>query len=233
MKSLTKSAVTIAVSLSTAMTAASAFAQTEITIATVNNGHMIEMQKLTPAFEKANPDIKVKWVTLEEGVLRQNVTQDIANKSGLYDVMTIGMYEAPIWGERGWLRPVDTSGSYDKEDILPSIRDGLSYNGTMFASPFYGESSMVMYRKDLVKEAGMEINDRDSWEHIRNVAAAVNNPEEGIYGICLRGKAGWGDNMAFMTTWLTLSVRAGLMRTGNHNLNLLNGNLLLTSMLTY
>ncbi|GAB3489311.1 ABC transporter substrate-binding protein [Marinomonas epiphytica] len=200
MKSLTKNAVTLAVSLSTAMTAASAFAQTEITIATVNNGHMIEMQKLTPVFEKANPDIKVKWVTLEEGVLRQNVTQDIANKSGLYDVMTIGMYEAPIWGERGWLRPVDTSGAYDKEDILPSIRDGLSYNGTMFASPFYGESSMVMYRKDLVKNAGMEINDRDSWEHIRDVAAAVNNPEEGIYGICLRGKAGWGDNMAFMTT---------------------------------
>ncbi len=200
MKSLTKNAVTLAVSLSAAMTAASAFAQTEITIATVNNGHMIEMQKFTPEFEKANPDIKVKWVTLEEGVLRQNVTQDIANKSGLYDVMTIGMYEAPIWGERGWLQPVDTSGNYDKEDILPSIRNGLSYDGTMYASPFYGESSMVMYRKDLVKAAGMEINDRDSWEHIRDVAAAVNDPENGVYGICLRGKAGWGDNMALMTT---------------------------------
>ncbi|MGR0280117.1 ABC transporter substrate-binding protein [Marinomonas dokdonensis] len=200
MKSLTKNAVTLAVSFSAAMTAASAFAQTEITIATVNNGHMIEMQKFTPEFEKANPDIKVKWVTLEEGVLRQNVTQDIANKSGLYDVMTIGMYEAPIWGERGWLQPVDTSGNYDKEDILPSIRNGLSYDGTMYASPFYGESSMVMYRKDLVKAAGMEINDRDSWEHIRDVAAAVNDPENGVYGICLRGKAGWGDNMALMTT---------------------------------
>ncbi|MEO9654510.1 ABC transporter substrate-binding protein [Marinomonas sp.] len=200
MKSLTKNAVTLAVSLSAAMTAANAFAQTEITIATVNNGHMIEMQKFTPEFEKANPDIKVKWVTLEEGVLRQNVTQDIANKSGLYDVMTIGMYEAPIWGERGWLQPVDTSGNYDKEDILPSIRNGLSYDGTMYASPFYGESSMVMYRKDLVKAAGMEVNDRDSWEHIRDVAAAVNDPENGIYGICLRGKAGWGDNMALMTT---------------------------------
>ena len=200
MKSLTKNAVTLAVSLSAAMTAASAFAQTEITVATVNNGHMIEMQKFTPEFEKANPDIKVKWVTLEEGVLRQNVTQDIANKSGLYDVMTIGMYEAPIWGERGWLRPVDTSGNYDKEDILPSIRNGLSYDGTMYASPFYGESSMVMYRKDLVKAAGMEVNDRDSWEHIRDVAAAVNDPENGVYGICLRGKAGWGDNMALMTT---------------------------------
>ncbi|MBJ7536922.1 ABC transporter substrate-binding protein [Marinomonas transparens] len=200
MNNTIKNAVTLTVSLSAAVIAVNAAAQTEITVATVNNGHMIEMQKLTPIFEKANPDIKVKWVTLEEGVLRQNVTQDIANKSGLYDVMTIGMYEAPIWGERGWLQAVDTSGNYDKADILPSIRDGLSYKGTMYASPFYGESSMVMYRKDLVEAAGMEMNDRDSWDHIRDVAAAVNDPSKGIYGICLRGKAGWGDNMAFMTT---------------------------------
>ena len=136
MKRLTKNTLTYAVSITAAMTAASAFSATQITVATVNNGHMIEMQKLTPEFEKANPDIKVKWVTLEEGVLRQNVTQDIANKSGLYDVMTIGMYEAPIWGERGWLQAVDTSGSYDAKDILPSIRGGLSYKGTMYAAPF-------------------------------------------------------------------------------------------------
>jgi len=201
MKSLTKNTLAYAVSISAAMTAASTtFAETQITVATVNNGHMIEMQKLTPEFEKANPDIKVKWVTLEEGVLRQNVTQDIANKSGLYDVMTIGMYEAPIWGDRGWLTPIDVSGSYDAQDILPSIRQGLSHEGTLYGAPFYGESSMVMYRKDLVKNAGMTVSDRDSWEHIRDVAAAVHNPSEGVYGICLRGKAGWGDNMALMTT---------------------------------
>ena len=195
MKSLTKTAIACAVSLA----AFNAFAETEITIATVNNGHMIEMQKLTPEFEKQYPDIKLKWVTLEEGVLRQNVTQDIANGSGLYDVMTIGMYEAPIWGERGWLEPIDTSGDYDVEDILPSIRGGLSYNDTMYAAPFYGESSMVMYRKDLADKAGVTIGDRDSWEHIRDAAAAMNDPDNGVYGICLRGKAGWGDNMAFLS----------------------------------
>src|SRR6476620_961240 len=91
--------------LSLAMVMATdAFAVTEIVVATVNNGHMIEMQKLTPHFEKANPDIKVKWVALEEGVLRQRVTTDIATKGGQFDVMTIGMYETPIWGKKGWLK---------------------------------------------------------------------------------------------------------------------------------
>lgn len=177
-----------------------AYAQTKITIATVNNSHMMTMQELTPIFEKAHPDIKVKWITVEESKLREHITLDVTDKHGFYDVITIGMYEAPIWGEKKWIQPIDTSGDYDLEDIIPSIREGLSYNNTLFAAPFYGESSMVIYRKDLIDAAGVTINDRDTWEHIRDVAAALHDPEAGVYGMCLRGKAGWGDNMAFVST---------------------------------
>ena len=177
-----------------------AYAQTRITIATVNNSHMITMQELTPIFEKAHPDIKVKWITVEESKLREHITSDVTHQHGFYDVITIGMYEAPIWGEQKWIQPIDISGTYDVDDIIPSIREGLSYNNTLFAAPFYGESSMVIYRKDLVDAAGVTINDRDTWEHIRDVAAAIHDPEAGVYGMCLRGKAGWGDNMAFVTT---------------------------------
>ena len=172
----------------------------ELTIATVNNGHMIEMQKLTPEFEKANPGITLNWVTLEEGVLRQRVTTDISTKGGQFDVMTIGMYEAPIWGQRGWLEELSFSDDYDVDDILPAMRGGLSHDGKLYAAPFYGESSMIMYRKDLVEAAGMSIEDNPTWEHIRDVAAAVHDADKGVYGICLRGKPGWGDNMAFLTT---------------------------------
>lgn len=175
-------------------------AKTELTIATVNNGHMIEMQKLSKVFEEKNPTIKLRWVTLEEGMLRQRVTTDIASKNGRFDVMTIGMYEAPIWGKKGWLREIKDDSRYDADDILPTIRSGLSVNGKMYAVPFYGESSMVMYRKDLVERAGMSIEDNASWTHIHNVAAAIHDPDNGIYGICLRGKPGWGDNIAFITT---------------------------------
>ena len=172
----------------------------EITIATVNNGHMIEMQKLTSHFEAANPGITVNWVTLEEGILRQRVTTDITTKGGQFDVMTIGMYEAPIWGSRGWLVPLEFGADYDVDDILPAMRGGLSHGGTLYAAPFYGESSMIMYRKDLVDAAGMSIEDNPTWDHVRDVAAAIHDPANGVYGICLRGKPGWGDNAAFITT---------------------------------
>jgi sorbitol/mannitol transport system substrate-binding protein len=175
-------------------------AATELVIATVNNGHMIEMQKLTPVFEKAYPDIKLKWVTLEEGTLRQRVTTDIATKGGQFDVMTIGLYEAPIWSKRGWLQPIATDAAYDADDLLPAIRDGLSYQGKLYAAPFYGESSMLMYRKDLADKVGFKMPEQPTWVQVKELAGKIHDPKAGVYGMCLRGKPGWGDNMAFLTT---------------------------------
>ena len=172
----------------------------ELTIATVNNGHMIEMQKLTSEFESAHSGITLNWVTLEEGVLRQRVTTDITTKGGQFDVMTIGMYEAPIWGSKGWLEPLTFSDEYDARDILPAMRGGLSHDGVLYAAPFYGESSMIMYRKDLLDAAGMRMPDNPTWGHVADAAAAMTDRGSGQYGICLRGKPGWGDNMAFLTT---------------------------------
>ena len=177
-----------------------AHSATELVIATVNNGHMIEMQKHSKAFEAANPGITLKWVTLEEGVLRQRVTTDIATKGGQFDVMTIGMYETPIWGKKGWLTELKTDAAYDVDDLLPAMCNGLSVGGKLYAAPFYGESSMLMYRKDLADKAGVKVSDKPTWTEVKDLASKIHDPKNGVYGICLRGKPGWGDNMAFLTT---------------------------------
>jgi sorbitol/mannitol transport system substrate-binding protein len=170
-----------------------------ITIATVNNGDMIRMQGYTDQFTEQT-GINVEWVTLEENVLRQRVTTDITTNGGQFDIMTIGMYETPIWGANGWLVPLDNlSEEYDVDDILPAMRAGLSHDGTLYAAPFYGESSMVMYRTDLMEAAGLEMPDAPTWQFIREAAAAMDDPENGVNGICLRGKAGWGEGGAFIT----------------------------------
>lgn len=171
----------------------------ELTVATVNNGHMITMQSLTGHFEKDNPGIKVNWVTLDEGTLRQRVTTDIATKGGQFDVMTIGMYEAPMWGAKGWLHSLEFGSSYDVDDLLPAMRNGLSANGNLYAAPFYGESSMVMYRKDLMEKSGLEMPKKPTWTFISKAAKAMTDKEAGVYGMCLRGKAGWGENIALIT----------------------------------
>ena len=139
-----------------ALTVATGALADTITIATVNNGDMIRMQGLTDDFTQKTGH-QVEWVTLEENVLRQRVTQDIAAKGGQFDIMTIGMYETPIWAAQDWLVALDDlPGSYDIDDILPAMRAGLSHDGTLYAAPFYGESSMIMYRTDLMEKAGLD-----------------------------------------------------------------------------
>ncbi|OOY10958.1 sugar ABC transporter substrate-binding protein [Thioclava marina] len=182
------------------LTASGAMAETTITVATVNNGDMIRMQGLMDDFYAAHPDIKVNWVTMEENVLRQKVTTDVATKAGQYDVMTIGTYEVPIWGKQGWLVALDDlPDSYDVNDLLPAIRSGLTVDDHLYALPFYGESSFTMYRKDLMEKAGLTMPEDPTWADIEKAAAAMTDKEAGIYGICLRGKAGWGENMAFLS----------------------------------
>ena len=175
-----------------------AFAET-ITIATVNNGDMIRMQGYTAEFT-AKTGIDVEWVTLEENVLRERVTTDITTKGGQFDIMTIGMYETPIWGKNGWLVPLnDLSAEYDAADLLPAMSGGLSYDGTLYAAPFYGESSMIMYRTDLMEKAGLTMPDAPTWDFVREAAAKMTDRAAEINGVCLRGKAGWGEGGAFIT----------------------------------
>jgi polyol transport system substrate-binding protein len=178
--------------------AAAANAQA-ITIATVNNSDMIRMQGLTDEFTKAHPDITVNWVTLEENILRERVTTDVATGGGQYDIMTIGNYEVPIWGKQGWLTPLEFSADYNVDDLLPAIRGGLTVDGKIYAGPFYGESAMIMYRTDLMEKAGLTMPDSPDWTFVADAARKMTDRANDINGICLRGKAGWGENMAFIT----------------------------------
>ena len=117
-----------------------------------------------------------------------------------FDVLTIGTYEVPIWGQRGWLADLnDLPASYDANDILPAIRNGLTIEGKLYAAPFYGKSSMVMYRTDLMKAAGLDMPAAPTWDFIKQAAEKMTDKSKEQYGICLRGKAGWGENMAFLT----------------------------------
>ena len=177
-------------------------AQTTLTIATVNNGDMTTMQKLSHDWERAHPAIHLDWVMLEEKILREKTTTDAATHGGQYDVVTIGPLEAPIWGRRNWLLPLDKnlSAAYDLNDLLKPIRDAASYDNKIYALPFYAESSLTYYRKDLFRAHHLTMPAQPTYADIARFAKALNDPAENVYGVCLRGKPGWGDNMAYIST---------------------------------
>ena len=145
-----------------------------LTIATVNNGDMIRMQMLADDFRRQHPDIELQWVTLEENLLRQRVTIDVATQGGQYDVVTVGNYEVPIWAQHDWLVPLEDLGDdFASDDLLPAIHESLSYDGRLYAAPFYGESAMVMYRTDLAEDRTVLANERTFAGWLRTGFAAV------------------------------------------------------------
>lgn len=177
-------------------------AQTTLTIATVNNADMVIMQSLSRQFEQQHPDIRLDWVILEEKILREKTTTDAAAHGGQFDIVTIGPLEAPIWGRRGWLLPLEDklSPAYDLPDLLKPIRDGASFAGRLYALPFYAESSLTYFRKDLFQKAGLTMPAQPTYDDIARFARALNDPAHDVSGICLRGKPGWGENMAYIST---------------------------------
>jgi sorbitol/mannitol transport system substrate-binding protein len=175
-----------------------------INVAIVDNPNMEDLAKLTPSLFTSKSHITVKYTILDEGTLRELVSSDMAARSRQFDVVMIGPYEAPQYGKDGDiidLTPMASSDSaYELDDIIPSIRQALSYHGKLFASPFYGESSFLMYRKDVLKAAGIQMPSHPTWEQVAAIARRVNRP--GMAGICLRGKPGWGELGATFTTVL-------------------------------
>ena len=172
----------------------------ELIVATVNNGHMLTLQKLAPHFERAHPGVRIRWITLEEDQLRQQVTRDVATKAGRFDILTVGGYEAQVWSGRGWLRPLQPSATYQVDDLLPPIRQALTHQDQLYALPFYGESTMTLVRRDLLKQAGIQLPSQPTWEQVAQAARKLHEPAKGQYGICLRGKPGWGQNLSLLTT---------------------------------
>jgi sorbitol/mannitol transport system substrate-binding protein len=199
-----KALATIALALFVSCLPTLAQAKPTLTIATVNNPDMVIMQKYSSRFTRRT-GIALNFVVLPENELRQKVTEDLGLGAGKYDIVTIGTYDTPIWGQNKWIVSLEPflkgmspeqAKAYDRDDILPTIRSALSVDGEQFALPFYGESSILYYRKDLFAAEGIKMPEAPTWDQVYAMAKRLNKPAIGQYGIALRGLPGWGQNMA-------------------------------------
>src|SRR6266849_336114 len=194
----------IIVAATLAATASGHTAAKTINVAIVANPQMQDIASLTPSLFTKKTGIKVKYTILDEGKLRQVTTRDVGSGGKAFDAVMIGMYETPQFGAAGLIKNLSAMAKADKlynyNDLIPAVRNGLSANGNLYASPFYAESSFVMYRKDVLAQAGVTMPLHPTWDQVATIAKKVNTPS--MAGICLRGKPGWGDLGASFTTVL-------------------------------
>ncbi|MFE6775800.1 ABC transporter substrate-binding protein [Streptomyces sp. NPDC057702] len=201
----------------------SLFGGDAINVLMVNNPQMTELQKLTKRHFTKKTGIKVNFTVLPENDVRDKISQDFSHQAGQYDVATISNFEVPFFSAHGWLRDLgpylarDTA--FDQRDILAPVRQSLTADdGKVYAEPFYGESSFLMYRKDVLAELGLTMPAAPTWEQVADIAARTDGARPGMKGICLRGLPGWGELTAPLTTvvntfggtWFTKDWKARL-----------------------
>jgi len=178
--------------------------RTTITVGIVSNPQMQDAMALVGEFERDHPDIRVKFVTLPENEARAKITASVATEGGEFDVVMISNYETPQWAQNGWLENLqpyaERTRGYDVDDFIPSIRASLSHRGDLYSVPFYGESSFLMYRRDLLERANLRMPERPTWPQVADLAAKLDDPESGTAGICLRGQPGWGEVLGPLNT---------------------------------
>ena len=171
----------------------------------VNNPQMIDLQRLTAANFTRETGIAVNFTVLPENDVRDKISQEFSSQAGQYDVASLSNFEIPIYAKSKWIAPLDqyinTDTRFDQNDILPPMTKSLTADdGKIYGEPFYGESSFLMYRKDVLDAAGIQMPAKPTWQQVAQIAAQVDGKQRGMRGICLRGQPGWGQIFAPLTT---------------------------------
>ncbi len=196
-------ALTLASVLSACGAGGSSSGSKSINVLMVNNPQMLELRALTAANFTKQTGIKVNFVPKVEQDMRDTASTEFANQSGTYDVATLSNFEIPYYAKAGWvadMQSIAADKAFNQADILPSMTEALSANGKLYGEPFYGESSFLMYRKDVFQQAGLTMPADPTWDQVASFADKIKKTVPGMSGICLRGLAGWGDNLAPLTT---------------------------------
>ncbi|WP_050053526.1 ABC transporter substrate-binding protein [Pseudarthrobacter siccitolerans] len=175
-----------------------------ISVLMVNNPQMEDLQRLTAENFTKETGIRVNYTILPENDVRAKISQEFSSQAGQYDVASLSNYEIPFYSANGWLAPLDDVAAdpeFAQDDILPAYTASLTgEDGKLYGEPFYGESSFLMYRKDILEAKGLTMPAKPTWDEVADIAAKVDGATPGMKGICLRGQPGWGQVFAPLTT---------------------------------
>jgi len=179
--------------------------ENSVSVLMVNNPQMVDLQKLTADNFTKQTGITVNYTVLPENDVRDKISQEFSSQAGQYDVASLSNFEIPIYAKNGWVAPMDDfiakDAAFNQGDILKPMTTSLTAeDGKVYGQPFYGESSFLMYRKDVFDAKGLKMPDKPTWQQVADLAAQADGAQPNMKGICLRGQPGWGQLFAPLTT---------------------------------
>lgn len=138
-------------------------------------------------FEAAHPGIRVRDETLPSGSDEQHQFYVINLSAGSsdFDVFAVDVIWIQEFARAGWLMPLGTPEENRADRYFPAALEAATYQGEMYAVPWFIDAGLLYYREDLLEKHGYD--PPETWQELVRAARRIS-AAEGIYGFVWQGK---------------------------------------------
>jgi ABC-type glycerol-3-phosphate transport system substrate-binding protein len=173
----------------------------KLTVAVIPAGYFDALIAVTPDFH-ALTGIEVRYEKVPPGQIRQKAILDLTSKTATYATHAADPMYYDLYVSNNWVEPIQKylgdakltdAAWYRPDDIIPAWRGANSVKRQLYGVPFDGESTLQIYRKDLYDAKSLKA--AETFDDVMKNAAALNDPNNRVWGAALRGFKGAGQNM--------------------------------------
>jgi multiple sugar transport system substrate-binding protein len=139
-------------------------------------------------------DTKLEIQQFGENERRMKSRLDASQGVGTYQVYYVDEANVAEFAASKWTLPLldYMPQEWDWNDFLEGRRVVATYQGTAWFAPFMGGGDLMMYRKDILAQKGLQ--PPKNLDELTAVVAALDDPPR-LYGTSLRGRRGSGMNV--------------------------------------
>ncbi len=118
-----------------------------------------------------------------------------ASTVGNYNVYYVDEANVSLFADSKWIVPLMDyyPAEYDYSDFDLGRQKVATFDGKVWFAPVTGGGDLMVYRKSLLEAAGLEVP--KTLDELTAAVEKLNDPDNGIYGIALRGARGSGANV--------------------------------------
>jgi multiple sugar transport system substrate-binding protein len=173
------------------MPRARAQSRTEITFASAKFFGKETISDVVDAYNQSRSKVRVTYVELPppsaSTEVHQALVQQLARKSGTPDVFTQDVVWIAEFAGAGWALPLGEYFSAEvQKQFFPGTIAACTYDGKLTALPWFVDSGMLYYRKDLLEGVGGKAP--DTWEDLTAAAAEIQKSGKAQFGYLWQGK---------------------------------------------
>jgi multiple sugar transport system substrate-binding protein len=150
-------------------------------------GEAQQMKKLSADFKKLHPNITVKFLNVPAESASQKLTTQVAGGNPPDTVFIDSSAVQDFAARRAFVNLdgyIAGSQAVKLDDYIAGFKQTATYQNSMYALPYDGETTGLFYRTDLFQAAGIT-SPPTTWEELQAAAAKLTNPAKKQYGYIL------------------------------------------------